>query len=187
VSHREYCIWLQIMLVHSSPSWYQEAEKHVVGVLQTHGVWTCLTDEDFHRVIEMLQAPNLKGSSARTQTEEEIVHHAHELATDRFGCRVLNAALKLLSIQEGPCPHPNQKSGRGKEYSDLQQVLKAYEDINKNKTKKRRSLPAYHAIAAADHFPRRQKRKQVKTVRKQAHWSPQRSPEAPRGYGLPLR
>jgi hypothetical protein len=32
----------------------------------------CLRDEDFHRVIEMLlQAPNLKGSFARTQTEEK--------------------------------------------------------------------------------------------------------------------
>jgi hypothetical protein len=108
-SHREYCIWLQIMLVHSLPSWYQEAEKHVVGVLETHSVWKCLTDEDFHRVIEMLlQAPNLKGSFARTRTEEAIVHYAHELATDRFGCRVLNAALKLLSIQEEAQDEPSE-------------------------------------------------------------------------------
>jgi hypothetical protein len=197
----------------------------------------CLTDEDFHRVIEMLlQAPNLKGSSARTTTEKEIVRHAHELATDRFGCRVLNAALKLLSIQEAQdepsetlqklrsrfreepfikegwkhefARHPlqlaletgdavdwwahrcaitvedgfngfvnhkygsygvhaliqNQKPGRGQEYSDLlQQVLslkvlvKAYEDIKKNKTQKWSSLPAYHAIAAADHFSKKAK------------------------------
>jgi hypothetical protein len=33
--------------------------------------------------------------------------------------------------------------------------VKAYEDINKNETKKRRFLPAYHAIAAANHFSKK--------------------------------
>jgi hypothetical protein len=99
MSDKEQGIFVQMMLAHSVGS--AGAVDHVMQELQRWGAWLCFVDENFHRVIEKLfQLPKFEGSIARAVLEKEMVPLAQELAFNKFGCRIVIAALTYSQSED---------------------------------------------------------------------------------------